>query len=480
MNGILLGVAFLAGMILGIWGIGVVIAGIALRTVMRRDTLLIGIVAILLTVLGNARAVEPPVADMVAFSSVDGLGRVASEPRATRNGQLFDVSIAGGPGGAHTVLCVETRDLPLVHGGETVRLRGEVQQLTDLPMSSQASLTSRGCDATLEAAQLVIIQSARGWQGIKVAVRERIASFFRTVAPGDAGALMTGLLIGDDTALAYESREAFLSTGTTHVTAVSGANFAILVTLASMAAGSIGGRRNWGWIIAVATAIWMYALIVGLPPSAVRAALMATLALAAGAIGRIPDFLTLLMVSVVLQLIARPGDLHTLSFQLSVAATLALILVFSGWMYRSRRWWPLLIVLTATAAHLATIPVLAWRIGEVPVLSIPANSAISPLVLLAFPVVAVSGMIGLVAPGLGSIIALPAVWLSSAMVGVVSWFRNAGPEVTVTGELPDGVLILLAIGCWGLIAAMSFDCRVHASQLLSDIRRIVTQWHPGR
>ena len=142
---------------------------------------------------------------------------------------------------------------------------------------------------------------------------------------------MTGLLIGDDSALTYESQEAFLVTGTTHITAVSGANFAILVTLASMLAGTAGVRRKWSWILVVAAAIWTYAILVGLPPSAVRAALMASLALLAARFGRIPDFLTLLMVSVMAQLFARPDDLHTLSFQLSVCATLALILVFSGW-----------------------------------------------------------------------------------------------------------------------------------------------------
>lgn len=279
---------------------------------------------------------------------------------------------------------------------------------------------------------------------------------------------MAGLLTGDDSALAWESRSAFLSTGTTHITAVSGANFAILVTVASMLAGGIGNRRKWRWIVGLTAAIWSYAVLVGLPPSAVRAALMATLAIIAARFGRIPDFLTLLMVSIVLHLTIRPSDLHTLSFQLSVAATLALILAFSGWK-RSRWSWPVSMVLVAGAAHLATVPILVYHLGEISLTSIPANSAITPLVIATFPLVAFAGVTGLLSDSLGSVAATLAAFPASAIVHIVVAFDNHFGGAVVVGQIPTGVILLLALGCWGTIAVASKDVRVLAHYSLRGI-----------
>src|SRR3712207_7452256 len=46
-------------------------------------------------------------------------------------------------------------------------------------------------------------------------------------------ALLAGLVTGDDAALSPARQESFLETGTTHLTAVSGSNLAILLVIAA-------------------------------------------------------------------------------------------------------------------------------------------------------------------------------------------------------------------------------------------------------
>ena len=99
-------------------------------------------------------------------------------------------------------------------------------------------------------------------------------------APGDIGALLSGLVTGDDGALTEETSDAFLSSGTTHITAISGANFAVLTMLLGRAGDWSNAAKSW-FIGVRDQVIWLYALMVGLQPSAFRAALLATAVLLA-------------------------------------------------------------------------------------------------------------------------------------------------------------------------------------------------------
>ena len=63
-------------------------------------------------------------------------------------------------------------------------------------------------------------------------------------APGDAGVLLSGFVTGDDRALTAARRDAFLRTSTVHLTAVSGANLALLVAVIAGTGSAFGvGKR---------------------------------------------------------------------------------------------------------------------------------------------------------------------------------------------------------------------------------------------
>ena len=83
------------------------------------------------------------------------------------------------------------------------------------------------------------------------------------VVPGDKGALLSGLVTGRDDALSDERKEAFRNTGTSHITAISGSNLALLVTIATLSGRFLGLRRRRSWQIGLIVALWGYALLTG-------------------------------------------------------------------------------------------------------------------------------------------------------------------------------------------------------------------------
>lgn len=461
MTGIVLGLAFLAGMIAGGWGVLIVAAFGVVTIIASRQRLLVVCMALVLAAVGWWRSTDVEITPAVQPGPTSLTGSVDSSPATTRSGQRYRLTSDATDEHEPMTACVSARNTFPVQMGEIVRVEGELISLKELAADVHDALVAQGCHAAFDAQRVVLIRQAGGLEARLNVLRQHISTFFQRTAPGDPGALMTGLLIGDDSFLTFESEEAFVSTGTTHITAVSGSNFAILVTLAAMIAGTAGRRRSWFWIGPVIAGIWCYALVVGLPPSSIRAAVMASLALVAARFGRAPDFLTLLVISAALQVAARPGDLTTLSFQLSVAATLALILVFSGWSDAGPRFL-VAVILSTTAAHLATAPILAWHLGVIPTASIPANAAIFPLVVLAFYGAAISGAVSLVLESLAVVLAVPAGMLSAAMLSIVGWFAEIGGGQLFLGRTPSMVLIVLMALCWGTIAVMSRDCRVAA------------------
>src|SRR5438105_379757 len=101
------------------------------------------------------------------------------------------------------------------------------------------------------------------------------------------------------------------------------------VTLVAAALGAFAGRvvgRRAGLPLAL-VGVALYTLLVGAPPSAVRAAAMVAIALTAEAFGRPRDALAALVLAAAVLAGWDPWLLADLGFQLSVLATAGLILL---------------------------------------------------------------------------------------------------------------------------------------------------------
>ena len=411
-----------------------------------------------------------------ADAAVGVAGQVDSIPAAAGRFQRFVLAVEGYWDGERRVevsgrLEVTAPVLPAVDVGDDVFVMGFVTPIDDQSVGYAGYLRSRDCGGTLFGRSLEI--DGRGGDPLRRAsalrLRLRLDEVFGGAVPGDAGVLLAGLVTGDDQALSRERRDAFVRTGTSHLTAVSGSNVALLVTLASFGA-SGARRRRLVWQVALVAAIWAYAVVVGLAPPATRAALVATGAVFAVRAERRPDLLTLLVVSGALMVAVQPAVLWSVSFQLSFAASLGLVAVAGSAAPVGLAGWLRTIIVGTVAAQLATLPIQAAVFGEVSLVSVPANVAVAPLAVLAFPLAFVAAGVGVVVPAFGEAAAAVAALPVEAMLVVVDALGGRAGVVQPIERPGEVGTALLALGSAALLCLWSRDGRRWLRQTAGDAR----------
>lgn len=304
----------------------------------------------------------------------------------------------------------------------------------------------------------VLLEPAPWWLAWAGSAREG----FRAVAaalPGDGGALLTGLAIGDDALVPADLEEAMRTTSLSHLTAVSGANCAVVVA-GVMAAGRLAGLRRRTRIAVALPALAGFVILVTPQPSVVRAAVMASAALVGLALARPMRGLPLLSLAVVLILVVDPWSSREFGFVLSASATAGLLVLAR----------PLAALLAAImpyrlaealgipiAAQVACQPALALLADGLPTYGVVAN-------LLAVPAAPAATVLGLaaclmagVAPPLADAAAWAA-WAPSAWIaGTARYFADLPLATLPWPGGPPGLLLdaLLA----GLLASAALARR---------------------
>jgi ComEC/Rec2-related protein len=178
----------------------------------------------------------------------------------------------------------------------------------------------------------------------------------------------------------------------------------------------------------------MYAIVSGTHSPSLRAAIVATAAVAAFRVGRRPDFVTLILLAAGAMVLVQPQQIESLGFRLSVVASLALVFVLTGLTARDRTFRLSFVVTATVAAQLATLPFLLAAFGTVSLMSVPANIVAVPLVAIAMPLAALAAIVGLIWPPLGEVIAAPAILAATALIRSVDVL--AAPDAYVSIGVP--------------------------------------------
>ena len=287
-------------------------------------------------------------------------------------------------------------------------------------------------------------------------VRAQFAMLSAQVLDEDAGGLLPGLVLGDVSALPERVREDFKAAGLTHLTAVSGSNFALVCGAVLLMVRPLGPRPA---AILTAIALVGFVIVVRPSPSVLRAAAMGLIALAALVTGRRRQALPALAAAVLVLLAVSPALAVDAGFALSVLATGALVAIAPTWVDRLRGWGcPRGVaegLAVAAAAHLVSIPVIAAISGRVSVVAILANVLAAPAVVPATILGALASAVGLVWPfGAGLMIRLagPALWW---LAQTARWCAGLpGAQITVpSGVLGAGILIALSLVAVGWLAS---------------------------
>lgn len=255
--------------------------------------------------------------------------------------------------------------------------------------------------------------------------------------PGDGGALLPGLAVGDTTRVGPDLRQAMQDASLTHLTAVSGANCAV-VTVAVFALAALLRLPRTLRVVLAGAALAGFVVLVTPQPSVVRAAAMAAVALACMLRGGRAAGVPALAVAVLVLLVLDPWFGWSAGFVLSVAATAGLLLLAPPLADRLARFLPRRLALVAAvpiAAQAACQPVLVLLQPGIPVFGVVANLLAEPAAPLVTVLGLVACLLGPVAPPL-AVAAGALAWVPAAWIGLVARVVARLPQL----GWPAGVL----------------------------------------
>lgn len=235
--------------------------------------------------------------------------------------------------------------------------------------------------------------------------------------PQPGTGLVPGLAVGDTSSLDAATEAAMTASSLSHLTAVSGANCALVVgaAFASLAAMAV---PRWLRVVGALGVLAGFVVLVTPEPSVVRAATMAAIALLAVALGRPAVGVAVLSTAVTALMISDPWLSSSIGFALSAVATAALLVLARPIARGLQRSMPRALALALavpTAAQLACGPLIVLIDPHVPLLGIAANLVADPAAAPA----TIAGVLACVAPfpwlrdGLAALAWIPAAWIAA-------------------------------------------------------------------
>jgi len=215
--------------------------------------------------------------------------------------------------------------------------------------------------------------------------REKIRVIFSRLLPGDEASLVAGIVIGDKEAIGESFYRRMINSGTIHIVVASGYNVMLLSGFVMSTLFWLI-RRPKATIVAVAL-VWFYAALSGGDPSIVRASVMAMILLIGEALGRRSVSWWSLVMAGWLMIMIEPRVLMSVSFQLSMAASVGLMVVYPQLVRWSVIQNSRLMVfldrvglMTTVSTMVTTAPFIGWYFGRVSLVGLVSNILVLPFV----------------------------------------------------------------------------------------------------
>lgn len=353
-------------------------------------------------------------------------------------------------------------------------------------------LARQGVHVVLRGREPRVVGRRGGIGGVADRLRAHVEATLASGTTGERRALLTGIVLGEDSVLPETVRESFRRSGLFHLLAVSGQNVAITAVGVVRATRLLGVGRRPGEALAVLSVL-AYALAVGWQPSVVRATVAGCLASLAWISARPRDRWHALAVGALVLLAWRPATVLEPGFQLSFAAVAAIFLGVPR-VRRALDGYPvprLVADLGAVAAvcGLVTAPIVWLHFHALPLWTVPANvlaePAMPPLVALSLAGAAIEP----VAPSAAAALAWLAGWCAWWIARVASVVGNLpAAELSSTAAVVSlGVAVVAALTVIrlprphrrGAVTALA-ACAVLTVAAWLALRPAPEQWHPPR
>jgi competence protein ComEC len=331
------------------------------------------------------------------------------------------------------------------------------------------------------------------YKSLQSSLRSSLLKTLESEYPGQQGALLKAMLLGQKNHLSDAVKEAYTATGLSHLMAVSGLHvgfvawsaFAIFWPLAFYGLtkyrpewAQSGAARKIAALLCCAPVLF-YLLLVGTKISALRAGFMVLAFLFAILVNRDRDLFNTLLIAAFLILMWNPGAALDVSFQMSFAAMTGIIFVLryfaqleddaidrmgdQPWYRRFlisppfKEWenlsapekWSLSLkkyftasLLISLAAYVSTLPFLIFHFNQMSLIGPLLNLIMIPLASILIPLALVALSLGAVFPALGWLLSFPLHLLLECFLTLPQFFTSF-PYASIYVPSPPRWWILL-------------------------------------
>lgn len=300
-------------------------------------------------------------------------------------------------------------------------------------------------------------------------MRQRIEREIRRIVPGRSGAVSAALITGNKAGIPEEINEALRVSGLAHILSISGLHMA-LVAATVMATLRLGFAFFPGWSsrrpvkkLAAAGALGataFYLFLAGAGVATQRSFVMLAIMLLALSFDRSAVTLRNLALAAIVIVAIAPHEVFGPGFQMSFAATAALIAVYAGWQewsqHRERRpdsrqsgpffagvqtilRYALGIAVTSLVAGAATGLFAAYHFGRIAPYGLLANLLAMPVVTLLVMPMAVVAVIAMPF-GLHVYPFKAMAWAADLVISIAQWVAGLSPAIPA-GQMPETALL---------------------------------------
>lgn len=358
------------------------------------------------------------------------IGTVSGAPKQLDSGNwLVNVNVSGYPVPVPVFVDDLEDNLP---AGTAIEISGSVGEST-----------RPGIGAVTVSGDVDVLGPPTGFAAFAARVRGTFASAVEEIVGEHVRGLIPGMVLGDVSMQSPEEKQAYIDTGLSHLSAVSGANCMYVATAALLVAGlcRLGLR---GQTIAAGIALLVYAGLVGPEPSVLRATVTGLVGFIAIISSTRAEPIHVLSLSII-GLVLVDSDLAVnYAFALSTAATAGIVAI-SPLIYRALAplGWPDILgkaLSVAIAADLATAPIIAGMAGRVSLVAVIANVLVSPVV----GAVTVLGMAAAILAQFHHILAAPLLWVIQPLAGWIRTVADTGarlPATTIEAEPLQAIVV---------------------------------------
>ena len=302
-------------------------------------------------------------------------------------------------------------------------------------------------------------------------LRQTMTKAILAVIPGRNGAFATAITTGDLSELDKETLTSLRASSLAHMYSISGLHMSLLaafvfgvirygLALVPPLALRIQAKKIAA-VLALAAALF-YLLLSGVNVATQRSFIMIAVVLLAVMLDRAALSMRSIAISAIIVLALFPESLTEAGFQMSYAATIALIAGFEG--LNRLQWWRALnqgrwrwlapiwvLVITSILAGAATAPIGAFHFNRLTQFGLIAN-------VLAVPLMGIWVMPAACVAALAAIFGLQALpltvmgWGIGWILAISDWVAGLGGSVRMVPAGPNATLVLLALGtCFALL-----------------------------